>query len=344
MLCGVALHDELAELRAEVGAQVFDDPVAFRAAFDDFIPEGSASTGEVSLLVGAIATGALQRVREQLALGADPDVTIAVQGDLLARDRGTSESDGARWALSVLSHAMGEIPVDRVLTRPTPGPDSIGTAGRPTGLPETTAGIDTGPTRPIAGSPPQVASPAPDATRVVSEEPLPADPPQEPRPPGRRRNPLLIGAAAVLAVAVVVALVLFLLLRDDESPEDASDDGTSTSDAAADPDEEILAQIEMTDADKTVRIQLVVDGTDASVVLLTEQDGEYVEVNRESASCPFLDSSYDAGLEDEGDLQLFWGWQNEGNESFGEYGEVLIKEERLIKFGSADDQACPDNR
>lgn len=52
MLCGVALHDELAELQAEVGPHVFDDPVAFRAAFDDFIPEGSATTGEVSLLVG----------------------------------------------------------------------------------------------------------------------------------------------------------------------------------------------------------------------------------------------------------------------------------------------------
>jgi len=38
MLCGVALHDELAELRAEVGPQVFDDPVAFRAAFDGSSP------------------------------------------------------------------------------------------------------------------------------------------------------------------------------------------------------------------------------------------------------------------------------------------------------------------
>ena len=164
MLCGVALHDELAELRAEVGPQVFDDPVAFRAAFDDFIPEGSASTGEVSLLVGAIATGALQRLKEQLALGADPQTSIAVQADLLARDRGTSESSGARWAMSVLAYAIGALPGNGVPTRPAPGPDSIGTADRPTAGAGTEA-VDPDPTHRV------------DATRVVAQAPPPPSTP-----------------------------------------------------------------------------------------------------------------------------------------------------------------------
>lgn len=326
MLCGVALHDELAELRAAVGPQVFDDPVTFRAAFDDFIPEGSASTGEVSLLVGAIATGALQRVKEQLALGADPEMTIAVQGDLLARDRGTSESNGARWALSALAHAVGAVSVQHVLTQPTSGPDSVDTAGRPP-TPSRPGPVDPGPTRPIAGA---------DATRVVGEEP-----PTARTEPGKRGiNPVLIGVLAVLAVVAVTAVVL-LLLRDNDSPTDAAEDSPSSERGT--PDGDVLAQIEMTDAGTTVRLQLVVDGTDASIVLLADQDGEYVEVDRESVTCPFLDSSYDAGIEDEGDHQLYWGWQNEGNESFGEYGEVIIEEERLVKYPSGD-LVCPDAR
>ncbi|MDZ5621347.1 hypothetical protein [Nocardioides bizhenqiangii] len=336
----MALHDELAELRAEVGPQVFDDPVAFRAAFDDFIPEGSASTGEVSLLVGAIATGALQRLKEQLALGADPDMTIAVQGDLLARDRGTTETSGARWALSVLAHAIGAVPVDKVLTRPTPGPDSIGTAARPTGAPDapaTPASVDTGPTRPIAGTPPEPSGPAPDATRVVSEAP-PGGPPDEPhRPAGRGRNPLLIGAAVVLAVVVVTALVILLLLRDDspnETAEDSSSNGPS--------DEEVLAEVEMSEAGKTVQVQLVTDGTDTSVVLLAEQDGEFVEVDREAATCPFLaETSYDAAVQDQGNRQIYVTWQDEETAGWGEYGEVQIDEDKLILFG-VDDVPCPE--
>ncbi|WP_220794807.1 hypothetical protein, partial [Nocardioides pelophilus] len=162
----MALHDELADLRAEVGAQAFEDPVTFRAAFDDFIPEGSATTGEVSLLVGAISTGALQRLKEQLALGADPASSIAAQGDLLARDRGTSDSSGCRWALSVLAHAIGAVPLTQVLTRPSV-PDPVGTADRPASAPDADD-LDTGPTRVTPDERPTVAPTAlTDATRVA---------------------------------------------------------------------------------------------------------------------------------------------------------------------------------
>jgi hypothetical protein len=308
MLGGVALHDELAELRAEVGPQVFDDPVAFRAAFDDFIPEGSASTGEVSLLVGAIATGALQRVTEQLALGADPDMTIAAQGDLLARDRGTSESGGARWALSALAHATGAIPVTKVLTRPTAGPETAATAGRPSGPPATDGVVDPGPTLAV--------------------------PPPAPAESGKRgRNPVVIGAFAVIAVVAVTAVVLLLLLlRDDSDPSDVGDSGS---------DEEVLAEIEMSDGGKTVRLRLVAAGEKASVVLLSEVDGEYVEVDREAASCPFLDTAYDAELVEEGDSQIAFGWQNEDTDGYGSYGEVQIDEDLLILYEPGDDEVCP---
>src|SRR5215213_387733 len=185
MLCGVALHDELAELQAEIGPHVFDDPVAFRAAFDDFIPEGSATTGEVSLLVGAISTGTLQRLREQLTIGADPSTSIAAQAELLARDRGTSESSGAYWALSVLAHALGAVPAEEVATRPTP-PASIATAGRPTDEPVPLAGSDVDATE-MASDPPLMPRPptaVTDETAFVSEQPRVALPSPSSEPAG----------------------------------------------------------------------------------------------------------------------------------------------------------------
>ena len=341
----VALHDELADLRAQVGPQIFDDPVAFRAAFDDFVSEGAASTGEVSLLVGAIATGALQRLKDQLALGADPATSIAAQGDLLARDRGTSESDGARWALSVLAHASGAVPVDLVLTRPSV-PDSLGTPVRPTG---SGPAVDPGPTRrptvDRAGPPPTVVG---DATRVVSEEPPPerarpaAAVPDAGRPGGRRTNPVLIGVVAVLAVVAVVAVTL-LVLRDDDSPDDKeADDPASDIESAGTtaPAEEELARAAVRQAGLSGRVLLVHDGAAGAVVLEIESDGEYVEADRLPTSCPYSDDSYDAGLEVSGGNQIFFGWDDRDDEGYGEYGEVLLDDELIVLYG-IDDGACP---
>lgn len=324
MLCGVALHDELAALRAQVGPQVFDDPVVFRAAFDDFVPEGSASTGEISLLVGAVATGALQRLSEQLALGADPETSIASQADLLARDRGTTESAGARWALSVLAHATGAIPAEMVPTRPRPAPN---------------AAADPGPTRGLA-----------DVTRVVSTEPpdrpsrpaAPAAPaaPSEPSEPSRRgANPLLVAAVVVLALVAGTAVAL-LFLRDDD-PNDAADDRSDTSSETAGPDEEVLDQIDLTEAGRMAQVQLVRSGTEVDLVLLVEADGAYTEVDRKEAACPYTDDAYNPRIEKNGDQQILWAWQIRGSDSgFEEYGQVQVAEELLNPFGIGE-EPCP---
>ena len=324
MLCGVALHHELAALRAEVGPQVFDDPVSFRAAFDDFVPEGSASTGEVSLLVGAIATGALQRVKEQLALGADPEMTIAVQGDLLARDRGTSESTGARWALSALAHAVGALPAELVPTRPTPGADSVATVGRP---PAQSPGIvDPGPTQQSG-----------DATRVVSQEP-PAPAATSGGRGRRRMNALLVAAVVVLAV-VAVAAVALLLLRDDDAPAEIGEDSAGGTGGSS--DEEVLSSVDLTDAEEPIRVELVRNGSDVELVLFLERDGELTEVDREPAACPYLESSYEPEIESTGGLDLFWGWSNLDQEGFGQYGTVIPEIESIDVFGVEEGYVCP---
>lgn len=330
----VALHDELADLRAQVGPQVFNDPVAFRAAFDDFIPEGSASTGEVSLLVGAIATGALQRLLDQLQLGADPATSIAVQGDLLARDRGTSESDGARWALSVLAHASGFVPADLVLTKPSV-PDSLDVPERPTRAATDEGVVDPGPTQSATV---ERGTPRP---TVVHPGLHPGAGSDHDGGGGRRTNVVLIVVAAVLAVVAVTALVL-LLARDGDTPDgDADRTSESQGDGTASPEgEEVLGEIEMTSTDRTVRVQLVRDDADVDLVLLSDRDGSFTEVARVPVGCPYLETSYAPVLQDQGEGQIFWAWQNNGTDGYGGYGEVRIEEEMLISY-EGDVVPCP---
>ncbi len=335
MLDGVSLHDELAELRTEVGPQVFDDPVAFRAAFDDFIPEGAATTGEVSLLVGAIATGALQRLRDQLEMGADPEISIGAQGDLLARDRGTSETDGARWALSVLAHAVGAVPVDAVPTRPRPtsAPAEGSIADAPTTAPAPSAGA------PVTRVASDEASPTPATTEPTNRVPASA-----PAASARRtRTPLLVAAIVILATVASTAVAL-LILREDDPPEGAAADAPSSvteggSDGLA--DEEILAQVEMVDrrTGKTGEVLLVRNDADVAIVLMTDQGGHYGEVDRRPVVCPYSLISYDPWLEVAGKGFVSYGWDTRDAERFEQTAEVRIDDKKLFTFQYL--QPCP---
>ncbi|WP_183094760.1 hypothetical protein [Nocardioides stalactiti] len=243
----MALHDELAELRAEVGPHVFADPVAFRAAFDDFIAEGAATTGEVRLLVDAIATGSLQRLVGQLDLGADPATALTAESERLARDRGTVETAGARWALSSLLFARGMVTnADLVSTRPTAfssssdprtptdeqPPDTSETRFAPTAgapvpapPPPPPGSVPTASGAAAAAAPPPPPPPPPPPAPTPAPAPVPAaTPASAPAPAGRSKGPALLATAVVLAVVTVGAVVL--LGRDDD-PDDTARDTTS---------------------------------------------------------------------------------------------------------------------
>ena len=225
----MALHDELAELRREIGPQVFEDPVAFRAAFDDFVPEGAASTGEVRLLVDAIATGSFHRLVNQLGIAADPAEAIAAEAEVLARDRGTIETDGARWALSALVFAHGLTDARFVSTRPAVRALSDPAPPVPAAPPHDVS--DPG----VTAARPAAADESP--TALVASPPPP--PPTQTGTHGRRRPrrlwPLL--AAAVTLAVVAVGAVVLLDDRDDDSDDQqrASDSGEGASeDVSAD--------------------------------------------------------------------------------------------------------------
>ena len=63
-------------------------------------------------------------------------------------------------------------------------------------------------------------------------------------------------------------------------------------------------------------------------------------MDREPTSCPYLDTAYDAMLEDQGDRQIAFGWQNEDTEGYGGYGEVRADEDMLILYDPGE-LVCP---
>lgn len=143
----MGVHEELRRLVEEAGPAVLEDADSFRAALDDYLAEDVATRGELNLLVDAVRLGAFGRLMHQVDNGADVDRAVRLLGGELARDRGTSESASAAWALGVLAFAVGRIDADRLAVLravrerpvPEPGPRSdLGstTVKRPTTLPD----------------------------------------------------------------------------------------------------------------------------------------------------------------------------------------------------------------
>ncbi|MDP2775033.1 MAG: hypothetical protein Q8O61_15885, partial [Nocardioides sp.] len=215
------LHEHLAELVQSVGPQVLDDPDGFRAALDDFLDEGAASTGDINLLVDTVRLGAYGWMVNTISSGGEGARAVEAAGTILARDRGSRDVDSARWACAVLAFAVGKVgdaDVRRYRTRslteeiPPPAPRVVPDA----------------PTEPV---PPPTQRLAPAGPTVRGEPPV--DVPVQVAPPTVRRRSL----APVLAVLVVLGLVGggFAAWRmlggngDEDDPAPGSTDGKRTS-------------------------------------------------------------------------------------------------------------------
>lgn len=112
MLPEVGMHNDLARLVEEAGRGVLEDADSFRAALDDFLAEDAATRGELNLLVDAVRLGTFARLMNQVEHGAEINQAIRLLGLELARDRGTSESTSAAWALGVLAFAVDRLDED----------------------------------------------------------------------------------------------------------------------------------------------------------------------------------------------------------------------------------------
>lgn len=106
------MHNDLARLVQEAGRGVLEDADSFRAALDDFLAEDAATRGELNLLVDAVRLGTFERLMSQVEHGAEINQAIRLLGLELARDRGTSESTSAAWALGALAFAVDRLEED----------------------------------------------------------------------------------------------------------------------------------------------------------------------------------------------------------------------------------------
>lgn len=228
------LHVSLAELGRSFGRDVFDEPDGFRAALDDYLDEDAASTGDINLLVDAVRLGALRMLLTMLHNGAEAPRAIEAAGDLLARDRGSADVAGSRWACAVLGFAVGKIgdaDVRRYRTlgsTPTWQPPIAETRPRPPGPPPTVSpGYS-----PVGPPPPPPHQPGP-------RPPWPGHPAAPPPAAGRRRAivPLLIVAGVVVAMLTAGGLAI-ALNGDDDAPRGETPSSAASPEESEDPSEQ----------------------------------------------------------------------------------------------------------
>ncbi|MFA6576728.1 MAG: hypothetical protein WCS84_15005, partial [Nocardioides sp.] len=186
------LHETLYELGLTSGRTVFDDADLLRAALDDYLDEGAASTGDINLLVDAVRLGAFRMMLTTIDSGAEPTRAVEAAGEMLARDRGTSDVTATRWACAVLGFAVGKVSATDVRRF-----DRHATQAHPASPPPP-------PTR-APMSPPPTSPPYPSAYPAAYPAAYPTS------PPPRKRSPWLV-PSAVAAVLLVVGGVLAAVL------------------------------------------------------------------------------------------------------------------------------------
>lgn len=165
------LHESLRQLASDHGESLFTEADAFRGALDDYLDEGSASTGTINLLTDAVRLGALQGMLSMLDSGAGVDDAVETAGQRLSRDRGSADVAGSQWACAVLGYALGRIP------------QSLATRLRPDAL---TAEPPTPPAAPPAQQRPSADPPAPGGWPGGGGVTTPS---QQPAQPGQPRQP-----------------------------------------------------------------------------------------------------------------------------------------------------------
>lgn len=246
------LHESLYALGRSQGRELFNDADSFRGALDDYLDEDSATTGDINLLVDAVRLGAYQAMISMLDSGADADRAVTEAGNRLARDRGSADVGGAKWALAVLGYATGRVSDVQVrayrtqhASAPVPPP-----AGPPTVLPPAGAPASS---PPLASGPPPGANPPPPTSPVwPSSGPNPGTPasvPPTPAPGGtygapppasyggyghaaprkpRKVWPIVVGIVAVVVLIGGGVVGGVVVLSGDDDPEPPSGDRKTT--------------------------------------------------------------------------------------------------------------------
>lgn len=220
------LHETLHELAIASGRGVFDDPDLLRAALEDRRDEAAASTGEIDLLVDAVRLGALRMMLSSLDGGAEPGRAVEAAGDMLARERGTSDVAATRWACAALGYALDRVSGADVrrFERRQPEP--------PSGPPPAAPWPGQSPTPPPLQSP---AAPQPYAQPYPQPYAAAGYPGAHPAvPPAKKKRTWLVLAVAALVLVVVGGVFTAVLL----TTGDDDDQGTATDPTSSAPTSE----------------------------------------------------------------------------------------------------------
>jgi hypothetical protein len=220
------LHEALAALARDHGRALFSDAGAFRGALDDYLDEGTASTGTINLLTDAVRLGALDSLMSMLDTGADPRSAVDTAGRRLARDRGSADTAGSQWAVALLGYALGRVPESMALEMhpdrttaqpPAPPAPPPATAVRPAAQPGWPGAQQHSAGQMQPPSPPQAWG-------------QPAAPYQQPK---KSRTGLIVALAAI-AVVVVVGIVIGVIALSGDDGDPSADDETTTTETTSD--------------------------------------------------------------------------------------------------------------
>lgn len=279
------LHERLDALRSALGAEVFEHPDNFRAALDDFLDEGSASTGEINLLVDAVRLDAYRRMIGMIESGAEPPAAVEAAGALLARERGSADLVGSRWACALLGYAVGRVSAAEVKryetspAAPATGATGAGTLANPAAAQDVQGTVPTGAS--VTGprgssSPTPAAAPSAAASRTARTPAPPVTSPypqyghEEPGRPRRGRTVLLVGAVAVVA-AIMAGVVLWAIGDDPDGQSSPGGPDPGTNEVVAVPESAVVvaetaddgnSRIVSVDVDTGRRTQLTDGPTD----------------------------------------------------------------------------------
>ena len=241
----MALHDSLRELVEVRGVAVTEDATEFRGALDDYLAEDEATTGEVNLLVDAVRLGGLRRLLDVLDHGATPEAAVRDAAMVLARDRGSDDVRRAGWALAVLGHALGRLPVGMIGSFSAPSDQMhVPTLDSPEARPDPVE-TQTLSGRPAPPTEPSLPAPLPPQPYPRQPYPQPVSVPTRSR---RRGLPwVLLAVALVLGLAAGIGVALWTG-RDGDGT--AGDDGTDSPNGAGGlPESEIVANYVTSDDD-----------------------------------------------------------------------------------------------
>ncbi|WP_341925789.1 hypothetical protein [Nocardioides psychrotolerans] len=233
------LHENLYELGLTSGRGVFDDADLLRAALDDYLDEAAASTGDINLLVDAVRLGAFRMMQSTIDSGAEPARAVESAGDMLARDRGTSDVAAARWACAVLGFAVGKVSAtdvrrfDRTITQPRPPAFPPATTQQPPAPPTQAPWPVQSPTGPPPSSPPPGSWPPPSQPQYAGGYP-PAYA-SGPTASGKSRTPWILAAVAAVVLIAVVGGLFAILSGGDDTVETATDDPSTSAPTAPTP-------------------------------------------------------------------------------------------------------------